>query len=149
VKPAAIILTLLTFTSSIYAQLVSDGAMNMLANVTNTITGTVTVGTNGAFTLLVLSDNVPVTNSAHGAIGRNASERLILIQHADGESNLTYGIEFATNLAPPIFRERIGTNAADRSGVFQVTDTNAPSFPMRFYRALFLHVSHQSQSNNL
>ena len=55
------------------AQVVADGATNTLANVTNSITGTVIVGTNGSFTLLVLSDNALLTNSANGVIGRNAS----------------------------------------------------------------------------
>ena len=58
---------------TLHAQLVADGATTTLANVTNTITGSVTVGTNGAFTLLVLSDNALLSNSAHGVIGRNAT----------------------------------------------------------------------------
>jgi hypothetical protein len=48
---------------SLNAQVVNDGATKMLANVTNTITGNVTVGTNGSFTLLVLSDNSLPTKS--------------------------------------------------------------------------------------
>ncbi len=54
-----------------------------------------------------------------------------------GEANVTYGIEAATNLAPPIFWERIGTNTANNLGAFQFSDTNAPGFPTRYYRALF------------
>jgi len=57
------------------AQLVADGATNTLSNITNTITGDLTVGTNGSFTLLVLSDNVVVTNSGNGIIGRNATAK--------------------------------------------------------------------------
>jgi hypothetical protein len=53
-----------------------------------------------------------------------------------GESNLVYGIEAATNLDSPVFWQRIGANNADVTGLFQFTDTNAPVFPMRFYRAL-------------
>jgi len=52
------------------AQIVNDGATNTLSNVTNTITGDVTIGTNGSFTLLVLSDNALLTNSVNGIIGR-------------------------------------------------------------------------------
>ena len=59
--------------SPLRAQLVADGATATLANVTNTITGTVTVGTNGSFTLLTLADNALLTNSVHGVIGLNAS----------------------------------------------------------------------------
>lgn len=55
------------------AQLVPDGGTRTLANVTNSIAGTVTVGTNGSFTSLTFSDNAFVTNSAHGVVGRNAS----------------------------------------------------------------------------
>jgi T5SS/PEP-CTERM-associated repeat protein len=59
----------------LHAQLVADGATTTLNNVTNNITGEVTVGTNGSFTLLVLSDNVLLTNSTNGLIGRNATAR--------------------------------------------------------------------------
>jgi hypothetical protein len=54
-----------------------------------------------------------------------------------GEPNETYGIEVATNLNTPILWQRIASPTADASGLFQFTDTNAPSFPARFYRALF------------
>jgi len=50
-----------------------------------------------------------------------------------GETNHSYGIEAATNLTPPIFWQRLGTNTADGAGLFQFTDTNAPAFLMRFY----------------
>jgi T5SS/PEP-CTERM-associated repeat protein len=58
-----------------HAQLVADGATNTLSNVTNSINGNVIVGTNGSFTLLVLSDNALVTNSAHFVIGANTTAR--------------------------------------------------------------------------
>jgi autotransporter-associated beta strand protein len=53
-----------------------------------------------------------------------------------GVSNLTYAVEAATNLSLPISWTNIGPAAANASGVFQFSDTNAPSFPTRFYRAL-------------
>jgi len=56
---------------SLHAQIVADGATNTLINVTTNITGDVTVGTNGSFTLLILSDNALLTNSANGLTGRN------------------------------------------------------------------------------
>src|SRR5580765_5489823 len=62
-------------TSALRAQIVADGATNTLSNVTNTFTGDVTVGTNGPFTLLVLSANSLLTNSAQGVIGRNANAK--------------------------------------------------------------------------
>jgi T5SS/PEP-CTERM-associated repeat protein len=62
-------------TSVARAQLVADGATNTLSNVTNSITGDVTVGTNGSFTLLVLADNTLLTNSINGIIGRNSTAK--------------------------------------------------------------------------
>lgn len=56
---------------SLRAQLVTDGASATLANVTNVLAGTLTVGTNGPFTALKFSADSLVTNSAHGVIGRN------------------------------------------------------------------------------
>jgi hypothetical protein len=44
------------------AQVVNDGATNTLSNVTNTFTGDVSVGTNGSFTVLVLSNKVLLSN---------------------------------------------------------------------------------------
>lgn len=67
----AVILTALP----VHAQLVNDGATQILSNVTNTITGSVTVGTNGAFTLLRLTENSLLTNSGNGSIGLNATAR--------------------------------------------------------------------------
>ena len=50
-------------------------------------------------------------------------------------SNSLFEIEAASNLNSPIFWQRLVTNTADGAGLFQFTDTNAPAFPMRFYRA--------------
>ena len=58
-------------TPMLQAQIVADGATNILSNVTNTVNGDVIVGTNGSFTLLVLSDHALLTNTANGIIGRN------------------------------------------------------------------------------
>src|SRR5689334_12239376 len=61
--------------SPLRAQIVADGATSTLNNVTNTITGDVTVGTNGSFTLLVISDSALLTNSANGTVGLNATAK--------------------------------------------------------------------------
>lgn len=50
-----------------------------------------------------------------------------------GLSNLTYTIEASTNLINWI---NIGTAPADTGGLFNFTDTNAPAYPRRFYRAI-------------
>src|SRR5258705_13636121 len=73
-----LVLTLLTASGIVlplHAQVVNDGATKTLSNVTNFFTGDVTVGTNGSFTLLVLSNNALLTNSANGVIGRNANAK--------------------------------------------------------------------------
>src|SRR4051812_42770321 len=70
--PFLLWLALVLAVSPLRAQIVNDGETNTLSNVTNTFTGDVTVSTNGPFTLLVLSDNALLTNSANGLIGRNA-----------------------------------------------------------------------------
>lgn len=80
-KIASTLLTVTLFAGTpVCAQLVNDGATNTLSNITNIITGGVMVGTNGAFTLLVLSDNAVLTNSAHGVIGGNATARSNQVQ---------------------------------------------------------------------
>jgi hypothetical protein len=53
----------LILSPALHAQLINHGATNTLSNVTTNITGTVTVGTNGSFTLLVLSDNTLLTTN--------------------------------------------------------------------------------------
>ncbi len=54
-----------------------------------------------------------------------------------GLSNLTYTIQAATNLNPVITWTNLGTSLANSNGIFSLTDTNAPSFPGRFYRAVW------------
>ena len=68
-------LLLAGWSSLVRAQVVNDGAALTLANVTNSISGAVTIGTNGSFTLLTLSNNALLTNSANGAIGLNATAK--------------------------------------------------------------------------
>jgi hypothetical protein len=57
IKNLLLLAASLSIVAPLRAQVVADGATNTLSNVTNTFTGDVTVGTNGSFTLLVLSDN--------------------------------------------------------------------------------------------
>ena len=59
----------------------------------------------------------------------------ILLQATGAVSGVSYTIQAATNLAPSISWSNIGTALANGSGQFSFTDTNAPLFPMRFYRA--------------
>ena len=52
-----------------------------------------------------------------------------------GLSNLTYTIQANTNLSTTNWLV-VGSAPADGSGLFSFSDTNAPPFPRRFYRAL-------------
>src|SRR6187397_1077873 len=70
-KLLALLALLLGMELTAQAQIVNDGATNTLSNVTNFFTGDVTIGTNGSFTVLILSDNALLTNSVNGLIGRN------------------------------------------------------------------------------
>jgi hypothetical protein len=54
---------------------------------------------------------------------------------------LLYTIEATPSLNPPMVWSVIGSDLATRpgfpqAGVFEFLDTNAPLFPMRFYRAI-------------
>jgi autotransporter-associated beta strand protein len=53
-----------------------------------------------------------------------------------GTPGANYTIQTATNLQPPIMWSGIGSVLANGSGAFSFTDTNLPSLPMRFYRAV-------------
>jgi autotransporter-associated beta strand protein len=63
------------------------------------------------------------------------SNRVAQVQGV-GISNLTYTIQAATNLKPTINWSNLGTASANSNGTFSFTDTNAPLFPMRFYRVI-------------
>jgi hypothetical protein len=72
---------------------------------------------------LITSVSVNPTNGLVGLVGL-------------GQSNTVYAIEAATNLTAPIFWQRLDSNTADASGVFQFTDTDGIAFPVRFYRVV-------------
>src|SRR5580765_6359747 len=57
------------------SQIVADGATNTLSNTTNSVPGDVIVGTNGSFTLLIISDNALLTNTVNGVIGLNGTAK--------------------------------------------------------------------------
>jgi len=58
------------------------------------------------------------------------------IRATGGFAGLTYTVQAAPSLNPVIQWSNLGTATANASGVIDFTDTNAPLFPMRFYRAL-------------
>jgi hypothetical protein len=53
-----------------------------------------------------------------------------------GFANLVYTLQATTNLAAPVIWTNLGNATANGSGVYQFTDTNAPLFPLRFYRVV-------------
>jgi fibronectin-binding autotransporter adhesin len=75
------------------AQVVNDGATNTLSNVTNTIPGDVTMGTNGSFTLLVISDNV-LLNSNDGTVGLGATAKTNEVQLVSPTARWLMGNQF-------------------------------------------------------
>jgi len=58
------------------------------------------------------------------------------LQATGGLVGFSYTIQAATNLNPGVQWSNIGSAVADSGGVVSFTDTNAPLFPVRFYRAL-------------
>jgi autotransporter-associated beta strand protein len=51
-----------------------------------------------------------------------------------GAAGVTYELDAATNLAPPIFWLFVTNAVADQNGLFQLWDLTATNFPQRFYR---------------
>jgi len=68
------------------AQVVNDGATVTLNHVTNTISGSITVGTNGPFTLLILTNGTLLTNSGNGTIGLNAGANSNTVKVTSGNT---------------------------------------------------------------
>ncbi|MFZ0827369.1 MAG: hypothetical protein WAO02_08085 [Verrucomicrobiia bacterium] len=69
------------------AQLVADGQTNVLDGVATNLTTGITVGLNGAFTLLVLTNGATVTNtSGNASIGYNASAQSNRVVVTDADS---------------------------------------------------------------
>ncbi len=72
--PLCLLSLLLLVPMTVRAQLVADGQTNVLDNVATNLTGGVIVGTNGTFTLLVITNGATVTNSSgNSVVGYNAS----------------------------------------------------------------------------
>ena len=97
---------------SLSAQIVNDGATNTLSNVTNTITGDVTVGTNGSFTLLVLSDNALLTNSGDGTIGFNTTAKSNEVRLASPSARWQVGGTFLNVGSNGAFNRLVVSNGA-------------------------------------
>src|SRR5207237_7270925 len=57
------------------AQLVADGASKLINGTTTNVTGDLVIGTNGAFTTLIITNAGMVTNTGNGTIGLNTSAK--------------------------------------------------------------------------
>ncbi len=83
---------------SLHAQLVADGTTASINAVTTNITGNLTIGTNGSFTTLVITNAGAVTNSGNGVIGQNSSARTnqVIVTGANSRwgvgGNLNFGV---------------------------------------------------------
>jgi len=54
--------------------------------------------------------------------------------HGSGSAGVTYELDAATNLLPPIPWFFVTNTVADQNGLFQLWDLQATNFPLRFYR---------------
>src|SRR5438874_10798190 len=105
--------------STTQAQIVADGATNTLSNVTNTFTGNVIIGTNGSFTLLVLSDNALLTNSNSGIIGLNTTAKANEVQLVSPSARwLMGGLMFLGSNGS--FNQLVVSNGASVSDAFAI-----------------------------
>ncbi len=68
---------------SAQAQLVADGGINILDGVSTNLNGDITVGTNGSFTFLLLTNSATVTNTGNSIIGSAATAKSNAVVVAD------------------------------------------------------------------
>jgi T5SS/PEP-CTERM-associated repeat protein len=73
------------------AQLVSDGQTEVLDGIITNVSGNLTIGTNGTFTALIITNGAAVTNSGSTIIGLNASAdtNLVVVTGAGSSLNGT------------------------------------------------------------
>src|SRR6266550_3559555 len=108
---AGLLLCFLLFPSAGYSQIVNDGATNTLNHVTNTISGGLTIGTNGSFTLLVLTNGTLLTNSGNGAIGLNASAKSNAVRLISANTRWLMAVDLAVG-SNGSFNHLVITNGA-------------------------------------
>jgi glucose/arabinose dehydrogenase/mono/diheme cytochrome c family protein len=85
----------------------------------------------GTVNVVVSSDQVPSPNLTVTDLG-NGSYRI----RFDGIPDLTYRIEYTTNLTPAQW-QTLGSATADENGMFQIVDTPPAGFGQRFYRSIY------------
>ena len=83
-----------------------------------------------------------LTNGVLSVVSTVGPQFASLAQSADGNfqfngtgaAGVTYTLNAATNLIPPILWLSVTNAVADQTGLFQLSDSSATNFPQRFYR---------------
>jgi uncharacterized repeat protein (TIGR03803 family) len=114
-----------------YAATNGDGAVPQggLFVLGNTLYGTTVLGGLSSFGTLFRLDLLSFSKPAPKADGTMT----LSFSGISGSTNVTQG---ATDLTPPVLWRRLGTNIADKNGLWQFTDTEAIHHPIRFYRSV-------------
>ena len=99
-------------------------------NVTDEIDYTISDGNGGtASSYITVTITPQPVNASTPALN---SDGTITLQFA-GTPYFTYWVEAATNLISPVW-EHISTNTAGNDGLWNITNTGATNYPIRFYR---------------
>src|SRR5947209_72537 len=86
VRRLAVFLLLISEALTARAQLVADGASKLINGTTTNVTGDLVIGTNGAFTTLIITNAGMVTNTGNGTIGLNTSAKTNQVTVTDANS---------------------------------------------------------------
>ena len=101
------------------------------------------LGNGGDYTVVVTSPYGSVTSSVINVTVVVPPTISKIVPQPDGSVTLTFSgtpnlahqVWMTTNLAPPAIWLPVSTNLSGLDGTWQLTDTNAPACPARFYRA--------------
>jgi hypothetical protein len=85
--------------------------------------------TNGILSVVA---TVPPQFTQLGAIAQTSDGNFQF--SGSGAAGVTYELDAATDLAPPVVWSFVTNAVADQNGLFQFADLQATNFPQRFYR---------------
>jgi hypothetical protein len=131
-------------TSPLYYQWLKNGIAIQGANLNYIILQSVTNFDNGTYELAITNayggtNSTPSTLNVTALPPQGFSAQIIgrnFIQlNCIGTANYPYALQVATNLAPPVNWQPLGTNNSDDYGLWSFTDSNVAVWPERFYRA--------------
>ena len=138
------------------AQLVADGQTNVLDGVATNVAGGIIVGTNGAFTLLVITNGATVTNSSGNAIigynGAAQGNRVVVtgtgsIWNDSGEFHIGDGgssneLDILNGgLVADVYGD-VGYASSSRDNLVVVSD------PGSVWQSMYVYIGLQSGTNN-